>query len=72
MTQKKIHEKYMKNVEPVFPVTTMICICHCKFIVIIIPKQNTLRDTPVSQIFKAFTYKCIVYWLRIVIVHKDR
>ena len=31
-----------------------------------------LRDTPISEIFTSFTYICIIYWLCIIIVHKDR
>ena len=30
------------------------------------------RDTSVSKRFTPFTYICIIYWLCIVIVHKDR
>ena len=35
-------------------------------------KSSNVRDTPVSERVTAFTYICIIYWLCIVIVHKDR
>ena len=30
------------------------------------------RDTPISERFTTFTYICIIYWLCIVFIHKDR
>ena len=34
--------------------------------------HGSQRDTPVSEKFTVLTYTCILYWLCLAIVHKDR